>query len=1034
LPAHIAITNQTGLIVAVNQAWRAFAQANAATLDGLCEGSHYFEVCERAAAQGDADALALMRGVRAILAAERAEYTLEYTCHAPSEPRWFVARVVRCFDQSEPYLLFVHENVTERVRALQQRNTTLERAIKERTDEFFSVNTRLTQTLAERVRSENTLKQLSLAIEQSADCVVITNKDGIIEYVNPAFERLTGYTPDEALGRTPRILRSNKYSQKFYQTLWATILAGEVFRKVIVNRKKYGELYYEDKIITPIKDAAGQITHFVSTGRDVTARRKIQRRLRVHEAQLQRRMQESEALARISGALLEASDVQHIFQLVADTAYKIIPRVQRAVIHEVSTDGVMLRPMAVAGLTERGAPTFKLRVGEGIAGLAMTQGQVINVADTHQDPRYLRVGLALDMRSLLVAPLQSESRPLGTISIQSSTPSAFSTEDERLLTQLGVLTAIAVQKARLHEAEHKRRLQAQALTHFAARLNAQLESHVLLDMICAETAHALQTPIASILLYDEAHDDFRVKAIYGLSAGQPHAAQPIPRALYEKYEHMIGRVVEVADVRALSELPDVELYQTLDIRSVALTTLVRDGRLLGALGVATLGETRAFHKDETALLQTLADQASQAIVNARLFEQERRRLQEALALHHVTQAISASLDEQALMLAVIAAITEVAHYQFVAIYYLEAAELHLKAQHGYEPQHLRAVVPIQQGVIGRVTRTGEPVLVTDVTRDPDYLAITPEVRALIAVPIKQREVVCSVLLVESSAERRLDQNDVTWLTSVGQQLSVALENAWLYAEQKALLREHEHTQAQLIHSEKMSALGRLVASLAHEINNPLQSVQGCLTLAQETLANLPAYQNANHFLNVANGEVQRIATILARMKDFYRPSRKSMLRINAHELLESVLALMSKQLQHGHVIVKQAWGQAIPELQANPDHLKQVFLNLILNAIDAMPRGGILTIASRLGTLRGRGARSELAAVLLDFSDTGVGIPKHLLPHLFEPFFTTKEHGSGLGLSISYGIIQAHHGTIHAQSEVGVGTTFTLTLPINQPQ
>ena len=129
-------------------------------------------------------------------------------------------------------------------------------------------------------QTRDELGRLSSAIEQTADSVMVTNRQGVIEYVNPAFEQMTGYTRDEAVGRTPRILNSGRQPQKFYELLWTAILAGRAYRTMTVNRRKDGTLYDEDQTITPIRDDAGAITHFISTGRDVTQRRRTQEALR----------------------------------------------------------------------------------------------------------------------------------------------------------------------------------------------------------------------------------------------------------------------------------------------------------------------------------------------------------------------------------------------------------------------------------------------------------------------------------------------------------------------------------------------------------------------------------------------------------------------------------------------------------------------------------------------------------------------------------------------------------------------------------
>jgi PAS domain S-box-containing protein len=138
----------------------------------------------------------------------------------------------------------------------------------------------------ERQRAEAQRRKLSSALEQTADSVVITNRDGVIEYVNSAFQQMTGYTREEISGKTAGILKSGKHGEQFYRQLWQTILQGETYNETIINRRKNGSLYYEEKTITPLKDASGGIAHFVATGKDMTKRRLAEERLRQQQTQL----------------------------------------------------------------------------------------------------------------------------------------------------------------------------------------------------------------------------------------------------------------------------------------------------------------------------------------------------------------------------------------------------------------------------------------------------------------------------------------------------------------------------------------------------------------------------------------------------------------------------------------------------------------------------------------------------------------------------------------------------------------------------
>jgi PAS domain S-box-containing protein len=156
-----------------------------------------------------------------------------------------------------------------------------------------------------RRHAETAVRQLSRIVEQTEDTVVVTNCDGVIEYVNPAFERLTSYTKEEALGKTPRVIKSDLHDSEFYRNLWKTILAGEVFQSEIANRKKNGELYYEVKTIAPLRDPQGKITHFVATGKDITEHKLDEEKLRKAYDELELRVQERTEELRVANTELE---------------------------------------------------------------------------------------------------------------------------------------------------------------------------------------------------------------------------------------------------------------------------------------------------------------------------------------------------------------------------------------------------------------------------------------------------------------------------------------------------------------------------------------------------------------------------------------------------------------------------------------------------------------------------------------------------------------------------------------------------------
>jgi two-component system NtrC family sensor kinase len=330
-----------------------------------------------------------------------------------------------------------------------------------------------------------------------------------------------------------------------------------------------------------------------------------------------------------------------------------------------------------------------------------------------------------------------------------------------------------------------------------------------------------------------------------------------------------------------------------------------------------------------------------------------------------------------------------------------------------------------------------PLRVEDTQNDPGFSCpadqpLGIQTRSLLAAPLLIAGRILGQIMVTSNRVAAFTLDDLRMLEAIAFAVAVALDNAHLYEEQVSLLREREQAQEQLIRSEKMAALGRLTASIAHEINNPLQSVRVCLNLAEEELAGKQRREKMERYLGLANEEIERVALIVHRMRDFYRPAHNAKQPTDLHATLQAVLALTDKQLQHSNVTTTGEWAD-LPLIQANADHLKQVFLNLVLNAVDAMPQGGTLRVRTSLDRIQGTDGRQAVPAVRIEFSDTGVGMPEEVLPHLFEPFFTTKEHGSGLGLFVSFGIIESHRGQITVESQVGEGTTFTILLPVEQP-
>jgi len=234
------------------------------------------------------------------------------------------------------------------------------------------------------------------------------------------------------------------------------------------------------------------------------------------------------------------------------------------------------------------------------------------------------------------------------------------------------------------------------------------------------------------------------------------------------------------------------------------------------------------------------------------------------------------------------------------------------------------------------------------------------------------------------------------------------------------LRELRSAQEELLRSERLAATGKMTAQLAHEINNPIHNIQSCLKTA---LGRLPDESKGKDLIQVAYDEVDRLSRLTGQMLNFYRTSliADEMVPTDVGELVKEVVALTERELNNKGIALATAIEPDLPLIRGSRDKLQQVLHNLIVNASDAMPEGGTLDIR----------ACRQTGAIRIAVRDSGIGIPKENLPRIFDAFYTTKAKvsGVGLGLSVSYGIVTQHRGSLEVESEVGKGSTFTVILP-----
>jgi len=581
--------------------------------------------------------------------------------------------------------------------------------------------------------------------------------------------------------------------------------------------------------------------------------------------EIQQRLKESNALARIERALSETERIGtgEILQLIVDSARELMPHAQKSVIHLLNEEEQILVAQAVSGFNpmDKESNRMRMQVGEGIAGKVIREGTTVNIKDVEATPNFLFGDSPPTFQSLIVAPVQSGRRPIGTISVQSALKNAFSSRDAELLDALATQSAIAIE-------------------------------------------------------------------------------------------------------------------------------------------------------------------------NTRLFEKTQQRLKEVNILYEISRSLAASLDTDQLIRDMIVLLQQSFDYYHVQIYLIDPETGNLVVRHGSGYTGNEFVkeghqIPPSEGIVGHVAQTGEAFMTNNVDEVLFYkrYPLLSDVRFELAVPIKVDEQVTGVLDIEQTGEHNpFTTIDLHLVTAIAEHLAVVLQKASLYGTLQTSLQQEKKMRSQLLQSERLALVGRLLASVSHELNNPLQTIQyGLFVLRNE----VDPTSQVRKDLEIMIAEAERMAALIERLRSTYRPIHlKEFQSISLNDLIEDVHTLINAHLRHNEIAFEFAPETNLPNIFGLPDQIRQVMLNLFLNAIEVMKPGGRITVETHFLP-----SQNE---VIFAVKDTGPGISSEIMPRIFDAFITSKETGTGLGLTITHDIIQQHHGRIEAENHPEGGAIFKIWLPVEE--
>ncbi len=672
----------------------------------------------------------------------------------------------------------------------------------------------------------------------------------------------------------------------------------------------------------------------------------------------------------------------------------------------------------------------------GVEGWVLENRQPLLILDTMADARWYQPPYVPDIdRSALCVPLHMErSGARGTWTLTSRQPGAFHHDDVPLVASVAAQVAVALENTLLFRAESERSLHLSLINE----VSQAAASILSLDLMLTTVSQAIQRRFGylrvSIFLVEPEAGVVRIR-----SQANVHGDRMNLEYQQRLGEGLVGQAAQESRTKLANDVSQYPGYLGVDpgadnIRAELAVPIRLGSKVVGILDLQS-EEINAFRPQDIATMELLADQLSIAIENARLYGEIRQRVEELTTLNKISQAVTSTLDLQETLTIITEHTTRLLGVAAtsVVLYDENSNDLWFAAASGEGSDFVLGMrLTIGQGIAGWVFQQGEPVLVPDTSKDTRWFGGFDRdsgftTRSILCVPLLAKGQTIGAIEAINKESGPFDEEDLRLLTLMAAPAATAIENAKLYEALRQGMRKLEETQAQLIQSAKLAAVGELAAGVAHEINNPLTSIIGFTRLL---LDDLPPDHPMRADLETIDREAARTRHIVRTLLDFARTSEPVLVPADLNALVEETIMLVCTRSVLARISLEKDLSE-LPPVMLDINQVKQVLVNLLNNSVQAMSAGGSLKVVTSLAEREIDGVLRLMAAVQV--SDSGVGIPAENLGRIFDPFFTTKEvgQGTGLGLSVSYSIIEKHNGRIEVYSAPGKGSTFTVLLPVD---
>lgn len=644
-----------------------------------------------------------------------------------------------------------------------------------------------------------------------------------------------------------------------------------------------------------------------------------------------------------------------------------------------------------------------------------------------------RAGLRDSDRAWAFVPLAIGRRLIGALCLAAAEP--FEAQSLTRLTRMAGQAASLVELLMTFSETTAHLGRLALLNDFVLTVSSAQNLDQIVRRVFALLTRAFRTELVALYLIGMDGQSMRE---YRLAAGRPvHQVLPLDRSPRARLVRE-GRLVRQSPLRA--EYPTVHEQA----RAALLVPLRQRGQVIGAISLES-ERPDAFDEHDEHLLVVIASHLAGLVEYSRLREEAEGRARNLGLIHEVVQQVVGLTDRAGVAQITADLLAQYFAYDLAVVAFVDAER---RADHrgvgGARPalvQLARETFPDPaqgQGIAGQVFVSGRSLLVNDVLQSPHYRPLPGwDPGSELCVPLRAGEQVIGVIDVQSARRDAFNRNDLLALESLAGILAGVATSGDQYRRLQATVHQLRNTQeelqarieaqrlaeSRLVQAAKLAAVGEMAAGIAHELNNPLTTVSGFTELV---LSELPDDAPQRVDLGLVLREANRARDVVRRLLDFARQSESTRARADLNEIVSDVVTLVRHLAHTGGVRLQVELADDLHWVSVDSNQIKQVLLNLIHNALQAMPEGGVLTVSTRA---RQRDGRNWVAVAI---ADTGVGMTEEVRTRIFEPFFTTRGDlgGTGLGLAVSYGIISDHGGFIDVQSEPGRGSTFTVWLPV----